>query len=268
MKHPFSSIGVIGLLVLTACNEPETVINAPVGSASSISSVADEPDTAPGATVEPTTSSSSSVLPSPGGSAEQEGEGPGVRPSSVRIDMPFASQAPTGSWDPPYDEACEEASLIIVQHYLEGTALDAGIMNKDILRMVDYETSKGLPIDIDMFQLADVARGMFGYEAEVLEGANVSIDRIEQELAKGNPVIVPLAGQDIGNPYYSGDGPPYHVLVIVGYDDRNFTTHDVGTKRGENYVYRKEVIMDAIHDWNGSVDTIRTGPRRLLVVTK
>lgn len=182
--------------------------------------------------------------------------------------MPFASQAPTGNWDPPYDEACEEASLIIVHHYLEGSALDNAIMDRAIQEMVAHETAKGLPIDIDMFQLADVARDMYGYNAEVREGADVSIARIEQELAKGNPVIVPLAGQDIGNPYYSGDGPPYHVLVIVGYDSRNFITHDVGTKRGENYSYRKEVIMDAIHDWNGNVETIRSGPRRLLVVTR
>lgn len=182
--------------------------------------------------------------------------------------MPFAPQAPTGNWDPPYDEACEEASLIIVHHYLEGTPLNNTIMDESIQSMVAHETSKGLPIDIDMFQLADVAREMFGYDANVLEGNDVSIDRIEQEIAKGNPVIVPLAGQNIGNPYYSGDGPPYHVLVIVGYNSTQFITHDVGTKRGENYVYKKSVIMDAIHDWNGSVETIRSGPRRLLIVTK
>jgi len=182
--------------------------------------------------------------------------------------MPFASQAPTGSWDPPYDEACEEASLIIVHHYLEGTDLNASIMDGGIKAMVAHETSKGMPIDIDMMQLAEVARGMFSYDAEVLEGSDVSIARIEQELAKGNPVIVPLAGQDIGNPYYSGDGPPYHVMVILGYDSKNFITHDVGTKRGKNYVYKKEVIMSAIHDWNGSVETIRSGPRRLLIVRK
>lgn len=182
--------------------------------------------------------------------------------------MPFASQAPLGDWNPPYDEACEEASLIIVHHYLEGTALDASIMNADILRMVAHEESKGLPVDIDMMQLAQVARDLYGYNAEVFEGDGVNRERIEQEIARGNPVIVPLAGQDIGNPYYSGDGPPYHVLVIVGFDDQRFITHDVGTKRGENYAYRKEVLLSAIHDWNGSTDTIRSGPRRMLVVTQ
>lgn len=189
-------------------------------------------------------------------------------PSSVRIAMDFAPQAPTGNWDPPYDEACEEASLIIVHHYLEGTSLNAGIMDREIQQMVAYETSIGLPIDIDMHQLARVAEGMFGYSTEVFEGADVTINQIEQELAAGNPVIVPLAGQDIGNPYFSGDGPPYHVLVILGYNNTQFITHDVGTKRGENYVYSKDVLMNALHDWNGSTETIRSGPRRVLIVKK
>ncbi len=210
-------------------------------------------------------SSAAVVAPSSRASTTQP---PSEKPGSVRIDMPFASQAPLGNWDPPYDEACEEASLIIVHHYLEGTPLNADIMNRDILNMVAKEESMGLPIDINMHELASVAKEMYGYDTEVLEGSDVSIARIEQELAQGNPVIVPLAGQDIGNPNYTGAGPPYHVLVIVGYDGSNFTTHDVGTRKGENYVYRKEVIMSAIHDWNGSVDTIRSGPRRLLVVTE
>ncbi len=214
-----------------------------------------------------TQSSSVAIAPSSNAPSAAKELSP-EKPGSVRLKMPFASQAPTGNWDPPYDEACEEASLIIVNHYLEGTALDATIMDSDILAMVEHEEGRGLPIDIDMFELAQVAREMFGYDAEVVEGAGVTIERIEQELAKGNPVVLPLAGQDIGNPYYTGDGPPYHVLVVVGYDSKNFTTHDVGTKRGENYVYRKNVLMDAIHDWNGSVDTIRNGPRRMLIVTQ
>lgn len=232
-------------LFLLACTGPQTVIERPV----------DPP-------VAETSSVSSSV------SNDTPSSIASSKPPSVRIAMPFASQAPHGNWDPPYDEACEEASLIIVHHYLEGTPLDKDIMNTDILNMVAYEESQGLPIDIDMFELASVAKGMYGYTPEVIEGDDVTIERIEREIAAGNPVIVPLAGQDIGNPNYTGDGPPYHVLVILGYDGRNFITHDVGTRKGENYTYRKQVIMDAIHDWNGSVDTIRSGPRRLLVVRK
>lgn len=250
---------ILGLLVVGAVAAsaytffadppPQIVIDRPFSGSSSA------PAAAPSA---PAASSVAAETPTP--SAE--------RPGSVKLTMDFASQAPLGDWNPPYDEACEESSLIIVRHFLEQTPLDANIMNREILEMVDHEESKGLPIDIDMHQLAQVAKDMFGYSATVVEGADVTIERIESELANGNPVILPLSGQDIGNPYYSGDGPPYHVLVVVGYDGSNFITHDVGTKRGEYYSYRKQTIMNAIHDWNGSVDTIRTGPQRMLVVTK
>jgi len=241
-----------GAWTFSSMRDDTVVIDRPVDQAASSSAAVSQ---------QHATALSSSSAPAP--SAE-----PVERPGSVRLDMPFASQAPLGDWNPPYDEACEEASLIIVRHYLEGTALDPSIMNREILEMVDHEESVGLPIDIDMHELADVAEAMFGYSTEVVEGDGVTAERIEQELAKGNPVILPLAGQDIGNPYYSGDGPPYHVLVVVGYDANNFVTHDVGTKRGEYYSYRKNVLMSAIHDWNGSVDTIRSGPRRMLIVTK
>lgn len=246
MKHRITYL--LPALLLAACTAEPTVINRPEPDAPA-SAASSRDTTHTGAVIEPADAQT-------------------PLPPSVRIEMPFASQAPLGNWDPPYDEACEEASLIIVHHYLEGTPLDANIMDSDIIGMVAHEESVGMAIDIDMHELAQVAREMYGYETEVVEGPEVTAERIEQEIARGNPVILPLAGQDVGNPYYSGDGPPYHVLVVLGYDERNFVTHDVGTRRGAYYEYRKDVLMDAIHDWNGSVDTIRSGPRRMLIVTK
>lgn len=253
--HTRPSLLLLALITLAGCGAEQTIIDRPTSSSPSASSAS--------------TNTSSASTASESDSIDQaDAQEPQDRPASVRINMAFAAQAPFGNWDPPYDEACEEASLIIVHHYLEGTTLDATVMDRDIQQLVAYEESIGLPIDIDMHELARVAEEIYDYDTEVIEGEGVTIERIETELARGNPVIVPLAGQDIGNPNYSGDGPPYHVLVIVGYDDRHFITHDVGTRKGENYTYRKDVIMSAIHDWNGSVDTIRSGPRRLLVVTK
>lgn len=189
-------------------------------------------------------------------------------PESVRLRVPFASQAPLGNWDMPYQEACEEASLLLIHHYLSGEPLDPQIMDQSIVGLVSWEDEHGFPHDVDVPQLAEIARDRYGYRTDIVEDSDVSIGRIEQELASGNPVIVPLAGQDIGNPYFSGDGPPYHMLVIVGFDKRNFVTHDVGTRRGEYYAYRKQVMMDAIHDWTGSKDMIRSGAKRMLIVRK
>lgn len=186
---------------------------------------------------------------------------------SVRIAMPFASQAPFGNWGEPYQEACEEASLLLVHHYLAHEPLSKEIMDRAILDLVAWETANGYPQDVRIDQLAAIARDRYGYVTEIMRGdTDVTAERIERELANGNPVIVPLQGQDIGNPYYSGDGPPYHMLVIVGYDGNNFITHDVGTRHGEYYAYRKQIILNAIHDWTGSKETMREGPKAMMIV--
>lgn len=255
MKH-LTSLAIVSTLLTVACTPEPTIIEEPVARSRSASSqLSPHPSPLPEGEGVPSSSSVPSVAAT-------------SVPASIRIDMPFASQAPHGNWDMPYQEACEEASLILVHHYLSKEAMSADIMDRAILDMVAHEESKGLPADIDMNQLVVVAEELYGYDATVYEGSDVTIERIEQELANGNPVILPLAGQDIGNPYFSGDGPPYHVLVVLGYDSRNFITHDVGTRHGANYSYKKEVLMSAIHDWTGDKDMIRSGPRRMLVVTE
>jgi hypothetical protein len=183
----------------------------------------------------------------------------------LRLHVPFGVQAPLANWDPPYDEACEEASLILAQAFFSGeTSLTSAEMNTRILDLVDWETKAGLPIDITVAQLQNVADKKYGLKTAIVD--NPTVEDITQALAAGHPVIVPLAGQDIGNPYYSGDGPPYHMLVIIGYDGSHFITQDVGTKRGEGYAYSYDTILNALHDWNGTNAAIRGGAKRMLVI--
>ncbi|KKR45570.1 MAG: hypothetical protein UT82_C0026G0013, partial [Parcubacteria group bacterium GW2011_GWB1_40_14] len=79
-----------------------------------------------------------------------------------------------------------------------------------------------------------------------------TVDTIKRELAAGNPIIVPAAGRELGNPYFTSPGPLYHMLVIRGYtSDDKFITNDPGTRRGEEYTYKFDILMNAIHDWNG-----------------
>lgn len=185
-------------------------------------------------------------------------------PRSVIINVPFASQAPHGNWDMPYQEACEEASLILVHYYLSRDPLTLEKMDQSILDLVAYEESQGLPADVTITQLAEVAEGKYGYTAIILN--DPSVDDIKRELSAGNPVIVPLAGRDLGNPYYSGEGPWYHMLVIIGYDSRHFITNDVGTKRGAGYKYTYDTLMNAIHNWTGVKEEIQSGLPVALVI--
>ena len=190
-------------------------------------------------------------------------------PSSVHLRVPFSPQAPFAVWDDLHQEACEEMSLIMVHHYLEGTPLSREDADGEIFAMIAWAARNGYGLDTTAEQTAEIARNYLGYDATVYTGDDVTPDLLRELLADGKPVIVPAQGQMLGNPYFSGDGPPYHMLVIVGFDDEgNFITNDPGTRRGEGFVYAEDVLMNAIHDWTGTKETVHAGQRAVFVLEK
>ncbi len=139
---------------------------------------------------------------------------------------------------------------------------------KDIYAMITWEGQNGYAWDMNAAEVAQMAEKYLKRKAVVYTGADVTAANIRALISAGHPVIIPAAGQMLGNPYFSGDGPPYHMFVLVGYDSKGFITNDVGTKRGDKYRYNETTIMNSIHDWNGSTDTITSGPKAMLVVGK
>jgi hypothetical protein len=188
------------------------------------------------------------------------------QPRSVKIEVPFVPQAPFANWDDLHQEACEEMSLILVKAYLEKNTITFEQAEAELQDLVAWQTATGYPYDITAEEIARIAKDKYGLNAKATY--DITVDDIKREIAKGNPVIVPAAGQMLGNPYFSGDGPPYHMLVVTGYDDDEFITNDVGTKRGKDYRYDQDVFFEAIHDWTGSKETIEQGKRAMVVVTK
>ena len=49
--------------------------------------------------------------------------GCGKPPSSAAIEVPFTSQAPTGDWSQPWQDACEETSIYMVSSFYAGDAI-------------------------------------------------------------------------------------------------------------------------------------------------
>src|SRR3989344_5753107 len=139
-------------------------------------------------------------------------------PKKFSLSVPFTVQAPFADWGDPYQEACEEAALLIVHSYLAGNVLTKEQADKDLLAPIAWEEQQGFAQDITLTELAEVAAAYFGYRAEVIQDA--SIQEIQTQIALGNPVIVPAAGRMLGNTYFSGEGPWYHMLVITGYDGK------------------------------------------------
>jgi len=186
-------------------------------------------------------------------------------PRKVQIEVPFSPQAPHANWDEPYQEACEEMALIMVHHFLEGTGITSPEQaDEELLALIQWEEENGYPQDVTLSELGMIANEYYRYKALILE--DVSEDSIKEQLAMGNPVIVPAAGRELGNPYFSGEGPWYHMLVITGYTPWRFVTNDPGTRRGEDYQYKYEVLLSSIHNWTGVKEEITQGRRVALVL--
>jgi uncharacterized protein YvpB len=186
-------------------------------------------------------------------------------PPSVVLEVPFTPQAPNGNWNPPFDEACEESSVLMVEHYLNDKQFNGDAAQK-IRQATDWVESQGYAVDITTNETALLARQFYNLSAKVYDGEEVSIENIKKLIALGHPVIIPAAGRVLANPYYSGEGPPYHMLVITGYNEQEFYTNDPGTRRGEDFPYAYETVIDAIHDWTGDKATIESGAKKMLVV--
>lgn len=184
-------------------------------------------------------------------------------PSRLTHDVAFAAQAPFGNWNLPYKEACEEASLIMVDHYFSNTPLNNDIMDKEILDIVDWQKEKfGYYEDTNTTEMLIMAQEYFGLNAHIVY--NPTINQLKKELADGNLIIVPAAGQQLPNPHFRAPGPPYHVLVLTGYDSDEFISNDPGTRHGEDFKYKYDDLMRAIHDYNGG--DILNGGSMVIVV--
>ncbi len=164
-----------------------------------------------------------------------------------------------------HQETCEEAALLLGQAYVNGeTSVSESTMAERLQAMVAWQEQRGYEIDVNVAEAAAIAREYLGLDVRVLQ--NVTEADLVRELAAGHPIVAPFAGRELGNPYFSGEGPWYHMLIIIGYDDDSFITNDVGTKRGARYAYNRDVLMAALHDWTGVKEETNTGPKNVLVI--
>ncbi len=186
-------------------------------------------------------------------------------PDSIALNVPFTAQAPHSDWSMPYQEACEEASMVMVDHYWTGKILNADIADHDIINLVNWQTANGYQVDADSEEMAIIGEANYELDGHTFLDGDVTLENIRYFLAAGYPVILPVAGQTLENPNFSYPGPPYHVIVLTGYDQNGFTANDPGTRLGESYYYTNAVIDTAIHDWTGSKSTITGGRRAMLV---
>ncbi|MCZ2845885.1 MAG: C39 family peptidase [Candidatus Bathyarchaeota archaeon] len=196
-----------------------------------------------------------------------------VMPRKFKLEVPFTSQAPgmSAPWPEDFDEACEEAAILIVDAYIKGKKLTPEVVKNEILKMLNFQENNygERNKDLEAEEVAKLVKDFYGYSnIRVGYDNEISIEAIKKEIFAGNPVILPAAGRKLNNPYYSGEGPLYHMLVAVGWDETEdeIITNDPGTKRGEGFSYKYDVLLNALHEWNGGA--VDNGRSAMIIIQK
>ena len=194
-------------------------------------------------------------------------------PDTVSIaGVPFTVQAPYGEWsDPIFQDACEEASVVMASAWVNGTGLTKELAKKDIEALAALQKKKfGHSVDTSVEDTAWLFQEFFAEGSATVE-KEVTIERMKAVLAEGNIVIVPTDGRALKNPNFTQPGPPRHMLVVTGYDDttKEFIVNDPGTRKGEGYRYAQTVLFDAILDYpTGKHAPVTSTDKAMIVVGK
>jgi hypothetical protein len=198
-------------------------------------------------------------------SAEGESEEVVILPSRFLLEVPFTSQAPEKNWDQPWQDACEEAAILMLDAYYKKYSLSPLFAKTELQKMVDWESAKGWGGSVEIEKVKMTAQWYMGKgELKIVE--NPTVEDIKRSIANNHPVLVVADGKVLPNPNFRSGGPLYHALVVIGYDDATgeFVTNDPGTQFGAGFKYKYDDLMNSIRDWNGG--DVKSGKRVVLVV--
>lgn len=175
------------------------------------------------------------------------------------LEVPFICQAPLQTDDnwKYHEESCEEAAVLQAYLYMTGQSMTKQEAHEEILKMISWQIEHfGEHRDIYADEVKEFIHGYYGIKTEEIEVLyNVTIEKVKEIVSKGFPVIVPIMGDILKNPYYPYPG--YHMLVVKGYTKDSIITNDNGTRRGENFSYKNDVFQEAMTAAGGDIVVIK-----------
>lgn len=167
----------------------------------------------------------------------------------------FVSEAPSGRWTGNWKNACEEASLAMVEFYYQNKQSVTIREAEEFMSMLFTEEDKkyGTNLNSDAEQMKFLVDNFTHFDAEIV--VNPTIDQIKEEIDNNQPVLTLHYGFDLRNPNipFLRTGTSYHAMVVIGYDDttREFIVNDDGdTKTGANHRYDYELFMNTLHEYD------------------
>lgn len=171
------------------------------------------------------------------------------------IPVNFICQAPLQTeknWE-LHEESCEEAAVLQAYLYENNKAISKEQANEEILKMIDWQKRNfGTHKDLYADELKEFIIKYYNLqEDEVAIIFDASLEDIKKKISKNHPVIVPITGEILNNPYYPYPG--YHMLIVIGYSEDRIITNDNGTRRGANYSYDNKIFEKAFRDAGGDI---------------
>src|SRR3981081_520327 len=106
-------------------------------------------------------------------------------PAAVILPVPFTSQAPLNNWA-QRQHTCEEASVVMVNRYLQGdhsgALIDPQTADASINQITGWKPSE----DLTPAQIGELAKAHLGWQYKILPADRLTM---KQQLALGRPLI-------------------------------------------------------------------------------
>ncbi len=175
----------------------------------------------------------------------------------IFLSVPFTSEIPLGKWIKPWNNACEEAVITMIDQFYRGTSTPRLTRERAVTLMQPIflweDKHFGYNADANAAEIARIVNETTRFTAVVKR--RPTLEDIKHELEEGHPVISLHYGFGLKNPLipFRRSGSSYHTMVIKGYDDdkQEFIVNDPGNdKSGLDFRYSYATIMDTLHDFN------------------
>jgi uncharacterized protein YvpB len=204
---------------------------------------------------------------------QTEPEADDPMPSRVNLKVPYVNEAPENIWTGSWKNACEEATIAMVEKYYSGIETVSISEAKEYLQMLFTVQQKeyGSDANSDAHRTLEIIKNHTNFDGRVVD--NPTLDDIKKELEEGRPIIAFHHGFALGNKNipFLPTGSSYHTTVIKGYDEAigAFITNDPGdSKEGADHIYDYEVFMDSLHDYRYSTQKADGIPRVIFTLRK
>jgi hypothetical protein len=180
--------------------------------------------------------------------------------------VPYVPQVFHDNWVAPWDEACEEASITMIDaYYAKRASVSENDARQQMEGMFEWERNAFQKIeDTNADQTAKLIEEKGNFRSVVKR--NPSVEDIKSELKDNHPVIALVNMYHLYQEPNLGDS--YHVLVIRGFDDskKEFIVHDPARQNQTRYAY--DVLLKALHDFDAQTREASGTPTVLFTQSK